>query len=103
MCWGTARVGSVTSMRGINEVAFLALSIAYKQINAPVGLLGTQSLAASTQALAGDDATYAAIETKIAALTTERDALAATMIKMLEDAEFNGKPLDPKQVLKLAI
>jgi hypothetical protein len=91
------------SLRGINELEFLALSVAYKQINAPVGLLGAQSLAASTQALAGDDATYASIEGKIAALTTERDALATTMLKIIEDAEFNGKPLDSKLGLKLVV
>jgi hypothetical protein len=72
------------------EVAFRLLAAAYKQINAPVGALGRATLAASTVALAGDDATYASIEGKISALTTRRDALASAIIQLIENAEFKG-------------
>ena len=82
------------TLRASSET-FLRLAAAYKQINAPVGDLGHDTLVASTAALAGDDATYAAVEAKIAALTARRDALAATMIQILEDAEFHGAAIDP--------
>ncbi len=79
---------------GGRDVAFRALAAAYKQITAPVGALGKATLAASTTALAGDDATYAQIEAQISGWTTQRDALAAKIIGLIEDAEFNGKPLN---------
>ena len=75
---------------------FASLATAYKQINAPVGQLGIDTLEASTAALAGDDATYATIEAELTALTTKRDALAATIIQKLEDAEFHGKHARPR-------
>jgi hypothetical protein len=37
----------------------------YKQLNAPFGAFGTDTLAASTRAIAGDDATYAATEDRM--------------------------------------
>jgi hypothetical protein len=77
---------------------FELLAQVYKQINAPVGPLGMQSLAASTQGLAGDDKTYASIESNIAALTTKRDEVAASIIAILEGAEFQGQAVVPSQV-----
>jgi hypothetical protein len=91
------------AIRGENALAFERLAAAYKQINAPVGELAMDTLAASTAALAGDDATYAAVEGQISALTTKRDALAATIIQALEDAEFNGQPLDLASSFDLAV
>jgi hypothetical protein len=72
-------------------VLFQVLSAAYKQINAPVGALGMATLAVSTKALAGDDTTYAALESALSKLTTQRDALAAQVIAQLEAAEFGGQ------------
>lgn len=90
------------SLRGESGQAFEVLAAAYKQITAPVGRLAMDTLEASTAALAGDDTTYAAVESSIGALTTKRDALAATIIQKLEDAEFNGQPLDLATSLDLA-
>jgi arylsulfatase A-like enzyme len=73
----------------------------YKQINAPRGKLGRETLRLSTKALQGDDATYTAIEDKIAKLTTRRDAIAAKMIEMLEDAAFDRKPIDVEDAREL--
>jgi hypothetical protein len=89
------------ALGGESALAFRVLAAAYKQINAPVGQLGLDTLAASTAALAGDDATYAAVESQLSTLTTKRDALAAKIIQQLEDAEFNGKPVDPLSTLGL--
>ena len=38
-----------------------------------------------------NDATYNRLEQQISNITTARDALAARMLNLLEDAEFNGK------------
>jgi hypothetical protein len=65
------------------------LGAVYKQLNAPFGVFGKATLVASTRALGGDDANYAAIESAIADLTAERDALAAEIRTALHDAEFN--------------
>jgi hypothetical protein len=73
------------------------LGDAYKQPNAPFGAFGVDTLAASTKAIAGNDATYAAIETKIAGLTSDRDALAADIRSGLDGGAFSGEKLSDKQ------
>jgi hypothetical protein len=83
--------------------AFRLLAAAYKQINAPVGVFGMKTLEVSTTALSGDDATYAKLEAQIAAITTKRDALAATIIQKLEAAEFRGQSLDPLSTVELLV
>jgi hypothetical protein len=70
------------------------LGAVYKQVNAPFGGFGKRVLAASTHALAGDDARYAALEPAIADLTARRDAFAAEVRAALDDAEFAGQPID---------
>ncbi len=73
------------------------LGAVYKQVNAPFGAFGRHTLAASTRALAGDDATYAPIEAKIADLTARRDALAAAIRTALNAAAFQARALDERQ------
>ena len=104
---GVALVGSLQDgavpgqVRGVGErLLFELLAAAYKQINAPVGELGKRTLAASTKALAGDDATYAAIEASLGNITSARDALASEIIQALEGATFGGQTLDPVATLK---
>jgi hypothetical protein len=71
------------------------LAEAYKQINAPTGELGIKTLTGiSTRALKGDDATYAALESKIVNLTNRRNEIAGQMIAILENAAFNGQEVD---------
>ena len=76
---------------------FVALADALKQINAPVGPLGLASLHASTVAMesgsAADDSTYTSIESQLTSFTTQRDALAAQILPLLEAAEFDGTPI----------
>ncbi|HET7375355.1 MAG TPA: hypothetical protein VFK30_01530, partial [Anaerolineae bacterium] len=84
----------------------LAMQLAqvYKQINAPVGQLGLASLDISTRALASNDAndaTYTNLEDQLSSINTQRDALAAQMIGMLEGAEFNNQQIDKAQALQL--
>ncbi len=70
------------------------LAEAYKQINAPLGRLGRETLELSTTGLEGNDATYALIEAKINQLTAKRNAIAGQMIALLEAAAFDGQPID---------
>ena len=55
----------------------------------------------STTALKGDDATYAALEAQIYAITARRNQIAARMIDMLEDAAFNGRSIDEAKAGRL--
>jgi hypothetical protein len=41
----------------------------------------------------GDDATYTQIEGQLTSLATQRNALAAQIIQVLENAEFNNQPV----------
>ena len=51
--------------------------------------------------IAGDDATYSAYVNHLTALITQRDALAASMIQMLESAAFNNQLIDESQAQSL--
>jgi hypothetical protein len=87
------------ALRAHRETA-LRLGAAYKQLTAPFGTFGMETLKASTAALASNspgDATYTTIEGKIADLTTQRDALAAQIRTALNDAQFAGQALDEQQ------
>jgi len=78
------------------------LAEAYKAINAPTGPLSLATLVGlSTPALAGDNATYAALEDKINDLTNRRNAIAADMIGILEGAEFQGQRIDENEAKTL--
>jgi hypothetical protein len=68
----------------------------YKQLNAPFGSFGLDTLVASTRALKSDspgDATYTSIENRIQDLTGQRDALATKIRNALDAAEFGGRGL----------
>jgi outer membrane murein-binding lipoprotein Lpp len=70
----------------------------YKQLNAPFGTFGMSLLAASTRAIksgsGASDGTYTSTEARIAALTNQRDALAAEIKSALDQAAFANKPLN---------
>ena len=79
---------------GESSDLFVKLAQVYKQIDAPVGQLGLTTLARSTQALQGDNATYATIESQLTALNHQRDNIASQMIAMLNAAAFDGRPIN---------
>ena len=82
----------------------MQLAQVYKQINAPVGQLGLASLDISTRALASNDAndaTYTNLESQLSSINSQRDAIAAQMIGLLEGAEFNDQQIDKAQALQL--
>jgi hypothetical protein len=78
----------------------------YKELAAPFGPYGMDTLAASTRAIvsgsATDDSQYVATEDAIASLTQQRDALEAQMRTALTNATFGG-PLASEQDLKSMI
>ncbi|MFL5967943.1 MAG: hypothetical protein ACJ747_15460 [Gaiellaceae bacterium] len=79
----------------------LRLGDVYKQLTAPFGTFGMETLTASTRALASgsaaDDSTYTSIQGQIASLTSQRDALVAQIRSGLNAAQFDGKALNEQQ------
>ncbi len=88
------------SLRAHHETV-LRLADAYKQLNAPFGKFGMDTLAATTEAMktgtAANDADYAAFEQRLTDLTAQRDALAAQIRSALNDAAFGGTSLNEQQ------
>jgi hypothetical protein len=82
------------SLRSAPQPVLSQLADAYKQINAPLGQLGRETLELSTQALGGNSATYNAIELQISNVTACRNTIAGQMIMMLENATFSNMPID---------
>jgi len=76
----------------------------YKQIAAPFGPFAHDTLVASTHAISGgsaaDDSHYTSVESSIASLTTQRDALEAQMRTALTIAAFGGGEGASEQDLK---
>jgi len=84
------------SLRAHRET-LLRLGAVYEQVNASFGQFGLDLLTASTRALKSsseNDATYASIESSIADLTTQRDALAGQIKAALNAAAFDGQALN---------
>jgi hypothetical protein len=84
--------------------SLILLGNLYKQINAPFGQLGHDTLTISTAALASDstnDETYTNLEGKLADWTTTRDAIAHDMRALLDNAAFGGADVKPGEAGKL--
>ncbi len=82
------------------------LAEALKEIDAPLNQLGLDSLKISTAALesnAANDATYTDLEGQLGQFTTTRDGLAAQMLSMLENAEFNGQAINEGAAKQLVV
>jgi hypothetical protein len=82
----------------------LDLARVYKQINAPFGQLGRDSVAVSTAALesnSANDAIYNSLEGKIADWTTRRNSIASQMKGMLEGAVFGEAFVNEQQAQQL--
>ncbi len=76
----------------------LRLGDAYAQVNAPFGQFAMDTLTASTRAIKStDESVYNSIETSIADLTNERDALAAQIKAAFDAAAFDGQALNEQQ------
>jgi hypothetical protein len=80
-----------------NQATVETLGAAYKEINAPFGPFAASIVAASTVALAANDATYTSIEASITNLTSQRDTLAVLIRAALDGAEFGNTAIDSTQ------
>ncbi len=74
------------------------LGAAYKQLNAPFGSLGLDSLSVATAGVtsgsASDDATYVATQAQLASWLAQRDQLAQQIAALLIGAEFRATPIN---------
>ena len=81
----------------IDEPGYTQLSAAYKQLNAPFGAFGIETLDADTGALKSDaagDATYTAMDSQLATCASARATLAAQIQSVLQNAETGRAPVD---------
>ena len=72
---------------------FVELAEVYKQLNAPLGLLGRKSLVLANRSITDDDKTYGRYLSKIARITAERDELAGQIKTVLAGAAFGNQPV----------
>ncbi len=89
-------------IRGHSE-GFTELAQIYKQLNAPLGQLGRNSLVWANQAITGSDASYARFGARISQVTAARDQLAGEIKTVLNNAEFHNQPVDPFALANLEV
>ncbi len=77
--------------------AFVELAAVYKQLNAPLGSVGVNSLVLATRSITSDDATYGRFLSTIGTFTAARDALATQIKSLLDGAAFHGQRIDEDQ------
>ena len=73
---------------------FLKLARVYKQLTAPLGSVGLNSLDFANRSIIADDTTYAQYLTTLGAITSDRDALAGEIKAVLDAASFAGQDVD---------
>jgi hypothetical protein len=73
---------------------YVELATIYKQLDAPLGSVGRNSLVYANRSITGNDASYARYLNTIAGITGERDSLAATIKTALDNAAFANQPID---------
>jgi hypothetical protein len=83
------------------EGQFGKLATIYKQLNAPLGSLGMNSLVFANRSIVANDATYSAYLTTIGDLTTQRDALAGKIKTLLNAAAFEGNRIQGNEAESL--
>lgn len=76
---------------------FVDLARVYKQLNAPLGSVGTNSLALANRSILGDDMAYAKFLSRISAITGDRNAIAGQIVSLLNAAAFANQPIDDRQ------
>lgn len=80
---------------------FIELAQIYKQLNAPLGSLGRDSLRFANRSILGDDAVYGRFLGQIADITGQRDALVAEIKPLLAAAAFDNQPIDERKTNQL--
>src|SRR5262249_1116809 len=82
------------SLRGDGQ--FAKLAAIYKQLNAPLGSVGLNSLVFANRPIVADDTPYNAYLATIGDLTGRRDALAGKIRSALAGAAFGGNRIQGK-------
>jgi hypothetical protein len=86
----------------LNQDANLELAQVYKQIEAPVGELGLNSLIISTCAeSSANNGVFTDREARLAGFTKRRDDIGDEMATRLEGAEFAATPIPPQDAQRL--
>jgi hypothetical protein len=80
---------------------FIDLAQAYKQINAPLGSVGLDSLRFANRSILGSDAVYGRFLGQIADIAGQRDALVAEIKPLLAAAAFDNQPVDERRADQL--
>jgi hypothetical protein len=80
---------------------FLELAQVYKQLNAPLGSVGLNSLRLANRSILGDEAAYGKFLATIADITSKRDALASEIKSVLDAAAFDSQPINERQEAQL--
>jgi hypothetical protein len=76
---------------------FFDLATIYKQLNAPLGSVGMNSLIFANRSIVSDDTTYDHYVATLGPIVAARDTLAAQIKTVLDDAAFADKRIDHKQ------
>jgi arylsulfatase A-like enzyme len=80
---------------------FVELAQVYKQLNAPLGSVGLNSLRLANRSILSDDAAYGKFLATIADITSKRDALTAEIKSVLDAAAFDNQPVNERQEAQL--
>ena len=83
----------------LHREAYLDLASVYKQLNAPLGSVGMNSLAWANQSITGTDATYNKFLGKIADIIADRNELADKIKQQLDRAAFGHDPVEDEDEL----
>jgi hypothetical protein len=73
---------------------FVELARVYKQLNAPLGSVGLDSLRFANRSILSDDGAYGQFLGQISDITGQRDALVAEIKPLLAAAAFDNQPID---------
>ncbi|HLX34981.1 MAG TPA: hypothetical protein VKR30_07000 [Candidatus Limnocylindrales bacterium] len=98
--WEILDGSAVPAVIAANQSQWTNLADVYKQIEASFGEFDMTSLDLSTKALASNsakDKTYGLIESKLATIGAQRDALALQISQALDAAEFSGTTISNSQ------
>ncbi|MGZ5545202.1 MAG: hypothetical protein ACXWIU_11050 [Limisphaerales bacterium] len=80
---------------------YRALGDIHKQLTAPLGSVGMNSLFYANKNIVKDDASYATYLTTITTFTNNRNALDAQIVSLLNGAAFQGQTITSAQALPL--
>ncbi len=92
--------GALPQSLRAHHATLIGLGKVYKQLNAPVGEFGLDTLQISTTALASNgagDSTYTALENELTSFGGQRDSIAGQIDALLLGAEVNGTVINEQQ------